>query len=216
MWYTIDGGVSNLSISTNSTIDSILWEQIPFNTLVTIRFYANDSTGNLSFSEIEIWKKISPNTPNSEDNTDNDENEEVPENNMMNLWEILAIIGAAATMFIAASHFRSNKKKDSNSKSSEDNELDSPGFINFESMSYMEEINQFTKLGNLIQASESIHIKNMAKILKIKKDKLLDTMISAQVLKGLFTLDKDYVKIPQDKKDLFIRRLQTVFENRPV
>ena len=56
MWYTIDGGAINISISsTVGTIEQGEWDKIG-NENVTIRFYANDTLGNIAYSETQVIK----------------------------------------------------------------------------------------------------------------------------------------------------------------
>ncbi len=55
-WYTIDGGVTNASLSELSgTLDASEWFTA-LDGLITIRFYANDSFSNENFAEITIYK----------------------------------------------------------------------------------------------------------------------------------------------------------------
>ncbi|MEE8478952.1 MAG: hypothetical protein V3S42_02990, partial [Candidatus Neomarinimicrobiota bacterium] len=57
-WYTLDGGITNTTIicSTGTgTIPQGLWDFIPIGN-VTIRFYANDTLGNLGFNDIIVEK----------------------------------------------------------------------------------------------------------------------------------------------------------------
>ncbi|MHA2197471.1 MAG: LamG-like jellyroll fold domain-containing protein [Promethearchaeota archaeon] len=57
-WYTLDGGVTNSTpVSVLGTINQSMWDA-KGNGTITIRFYANDSAGNLNFTEIEIRKDI--------------------------------------------------------------------------------------------------------------------------------------------------------------
>ncbi|MHA2398879.1 MAG: hypothetical protein ACXADU_08310 [Promethearchaeota archaeon] len=60
VWYTLDGGLTNITISSfNGTIDQALWNALPKGPL-TIRFYANDTMGYLSYAEVTINKKSEP------------------------------------------------------------------------------------------------------------------------------------------------------------
>jgi len=67
-WYTIDAGAINYTFSgLTSIINQSAWEQKE-DGVITIRFYANDSAGNLGFKEINVTKdttapKITINTP---------------------------------------------------------------------------------------------------------------------------------------------------------
>ena len=57
-WYTIDGGLTNITFSGNDTINQVLWDNLAGETTVTIRFYANDTTGNIGFAEVTVIKDI--------------------------------------------------------------------------------------------------------------------------------------------------------------
>jgi len=61
MWYTIDGGLTNITFITNGSISQGLW-QIQGNGTVTIKFYAKDTVGNEGFSEVTVRKDIDPPT----------------------------------------------------------------------------------------------------------------------------------------------------------
>lgn len=62
-WYTLDGGVTNISItSLIGVIDEAVWEEISEGS-VTIRFYANDTMGNISWKDVNITKKIINSAP---------------------------------------------------------------------------------------------------------------------------------------------------------
>jgi len=57
-WYTVDGGVTNITISNfTGTIDQIEWDKNG-NGTVNLRFYARDEGGNEGFAEIIIRKEI--------------------------------------------------------------------------------------------------------------------------------------------------------------
>jgi hypothetical protein len=57
-WYTIDNGVSNITFSgSTGTIDSTEWNQ-EGNGTVTIRFYANDTAGNIFWQEVTVRKDV--------------------------------------------------------------------------------------------------------------------------------------------------------------
>jgi len=64
IWYTLDGGITNTTITLNSgSISQSIWDAIPIGE-VTIRFYANDSVENIGFAEIVVTKaSVSPNQP---------------------------------------------------------------------------------------------------------------------------------------------------------
>ena len=63
IWYTLDGGLTNYSCSTSGQINLTLWESLPDGT-VTIRFYANDTLGNLNYLELTFEKQTEPPTGN--------------------------------------------------------------------------------------------------------------------------------------------------------
>jgi len=58
IWYTFDGGLINLTITWKfGYLDQTEWDKIG-NGTATIRFYANDTIGNIGFEEITIRKDI--------------------------------------------------------------------------------------------------------------------------------------------------------------
>jgi hypothetical protein len=58
IWYSLDGGITNSTpVSATGTINLGMWSGRP-NGTVTIRFYANDTAGNLNFTEIVVRKDI--------------------------------------------------------------------------------------------------------------------------------------------------------------
>jgi len=57
-WYTLDGGVINVSfVGSTGTIDQTEWDKRGEG-LVTIRFYANDSFGNVDYSDVNTVKDL--------------------------------------------------------------------------------------------------------------------------------------------------------------
>jgi len=58
MWYTLGGGLQNFSFTINSTINQVAWDALSDGS-ITVRFYAVDKIGNLSFKDV-IVKKVSP------------------------------------------------------------------------------------------------------------------------------------------------------------
>jgi len=64
MWYTIDGGINNVMFTGNGTIDQTLWEtlwdDLSDGDLITIRFYANDTFGHLTYKEVVVIKSDPP------------------------------------------------------------------------------------------------------------------------------------------------------------
>ena len=60
IWYTLDGGLTNITITNLSgKINQIFWNALPQGPL-TIRFYANDTMGYLGYKDITINKKSQP------------------------------------------------------------------------------------------------------------------------------------------------------------
>jgi len=58
VWYTLDGGLVNITTTElTGTIDQTLWNNRP-NGTVSVRFYANDTIGNVGFEEVEVNKDI--------------------------------------------------------------------------------------------------------------------------------------------------------------
>ena len=57
MWYTIEGALTNITFTSNGTIDQVLWSGFGSGNLNLI-FFANDSTGLLSSDNIIITKDI--------------------------------------------------------------------------------------------------------------------------------------------------------------
>ena len=60
MWYTLDNGLTNITFTTNKTIDQSEWDTLP-NGTVTIIFYANDSSGYWVFSSVTV--RVDKNIP---------------------------------------------------------------------------------------------------------------------------------------------------------
>ena len=57
MWYTLDIGLTNTTFTTNGTINQSAWDALPDGNII-IRFYANDSAGNIGFAEVTINKDV--------------------------------------------------------------------------------------------------------------------------------------------------------------
>jgi len=56
VWYTLDGGITNITItSLTGTIEESIWEGVSQGT-VTIRFYANDTLGHIWSEEVSVIK----------------------------------------------------------------------------------------------------------------------------------------------------------------
>jgi len=62
MWYTIDNGVTNITFTSNGTINQALWDALPEGNVI-IRFYASDALGRIGFQEITVVKMISQSNP---------------------------------------------------------------------------------------------------------------------------------------------------------
>ena len=59
-WYTIDNGKTNFTYTGNSgTINQTAWD-LQLNETVTIKFYANNSLGNIEYNTVIVQKDISP------------------------------------------------------------------------------------------------------------------------------------------------------------
>jgi len=55
MWYTIDNGLNNYTFTSNESINQPAWNDLPIGNIM-IRFYANDTFGNLNFVETIVVK----------------------------------------------------------------------------------------------------------------------------------------------------------------
>ena len=60
IWYTVDSGANNVTFTENGTIDKFLWESL-WDTLndgdfIKLKFYANDTSGNLGWGEVSVIK----------------------------------------------------------------------------------------------------------------------------------------------------------------
>ncbi|MBY8984146.1 MAG: right-handed parallel beta-helix repeat-containing protein [Candidatus Lokiarchaeota archaeon] len=55
IWYTLDGGITNFTSTTNGTIDQTAWSALSQGN-VTITFYASDIPGNIGSAEVYIEK----------------------------------------------------------------------------------------------------------------------------------------------------------------
>jgi len=54
MWYSINGG-QNITFTSNGTLDQEIWDG-PSDGTLTLRFYANDSAGNVAMTSIDVIK----------------------------------------------------------------------------------------------------------------------------------------------------------------
>ena len=59
VWYSLDGGLTTYTITTNATIDQTAWAALPVGS-ITITFYANDTLGNEESEDVIITKSITP------------------------------------------------------------------------------------------------------------------------------------------------------------
>ena len=71
LWYSIDGGLNNYTITTNGTIDQSAWDAL-LDGVVTLEFYVNDTLGNIRGINVVIEKDsqapiITINSPNDGD-----------------------------------------------------------------------------------------------------------------------------------------------------
>ncbi|MBY8986408.1 MAG: hypothetical protein KGD65_15145, partial [Candidatus Lokiarchaeota archaeon] len=57
-WYTVDGGLNNFSFTDNESINEAAWDALP-DGVVTIRFYANNTLGDIEFEQVNIIKDAS-------------------------------------------------------------------------------------------------------------------------------------------------------------
>ena len=57
-WYTVDGGLNNYTFTENGTINQAAWGALP-DGIVTIRFYANNTSGDIYFKQVNVRKDSS-------------------------------------------------------------------------------------------------------------------------------------------------------------
>ena len=63
IWYTLDGGITNYTITgLAGTFKQLAWDALSEGN-VTIRFYANDTAGNIGFQEVIVVKEITQTSP---------------------------------------------------------------------------------------------------------------------------------------------------------
>lgn len=62
IWYSLDNGINNYQCGTSGQINQALWVSLSEGD-ITIRFYANDTLGNLDFVEVTITKTIPQTQP---------------------------------------------------------------------------------------------------------------------------------------------------------
>ena len=107
MWYTIDGGITNITFTGNGTITQSAWNALPEGNVI-IRFYANDSVGNIGFAEVTIRKDVAAPTININSPTPNELygtsppsfNVEIYDANLDSMWYTLDN-GFKNTTFVA-------------------------------------------------------------------------------------------------------------------
>jgi parallel beta-helix repeat protein len=121
MWYTIDGGVNNITFTQNGTIVQYLWETL-WDSLnvgdnITIKFYAEDKPGYISMEKINVTKSeappgTGPATPRGDDDDDDDDKEEFDVVEFFTSPLGLAIIGGSivATAVFAIIKFKGSSK----------------------------------------------------------------------------------------------------------
>jgi len=76
-WYTVDGGLNNFTFTVNETINEAAWDALP-DGVVTIRFYANNSLGDINFEQVNIQKDASAPIINIVSPTENEVFEDEP------------------------------------------------------------------------------------------------------------------------------------------
>jgi len=63
IWYTLDGGITNYTItSLSGTLNQTAWDDLSEGS-VTIRFYASDVLGRIGYQEVTIVKRIPQSNP---------------------------------------------------------------------------------------------------------------------------------------------------------
>jgi parallel beta-helix repeat protein len=63
IWYTLDGGLTNYTVTAlTGTFNQTAWEALSEGSL-TIRFYANDTAGNIGFTDVEVIIEIPEDLP---------------------------------------------------------------------------------------------------------------------------------------------------------
>jgi len=63
MWYTIDGGLINITFISNGTIDQGNWSSL-LDGVITLTFYANDTVGHIKSKSVIIIKDTTEPTIN--------------------------------------------------------------------------------------------------------------------------------------------------------
>jgi len=62
IWFTFDNGEHNFSCGVSGQIDANLWDNLE-NGIYNVKFYANDTVGNLGYSTVQISKNVKNETP---------------------------------------------------------------------------------------------------------------------------------------------------------
>ena len=57
VWYSLNGGTNITFTGLTGTINQALWDALPEGNVI-IKFYANNSIGNIGFQEVTVVKKI--------------------------------------------------------------------------------------------------------------------------------------------------------------
>jgi hypothetical protein len=97
MWYTLDGGLNNFTFTENGTIDQGVWDALNYGQ-ITIRFYAVDKVGYISFKDVVIVKKIQ-------------ETELIPGYDLFVLFYVISIIGVSLIIISRKSYSIEGLKK---------------------------------------------------------------------------------------------------------
>ena len=71
MWYSLNG-TADFTFTMNGTINQTAWNALPDGP-ITIRFFANDTLGNLGYRDVNITKFIPPPAPLGDDDDDDDD-----------------------------------------------------------------------------------------------------------------------------------------------
>lgn len=64
IWYSLDSGINNFQCGTSGQINQVLWDSLPVGEII-IRFYSNDTLGNVDYIEITVTKSIPQTQPPS-------------------------------------------------------------------------------------------------------------------------------------------------------
>ena len=97
MWYTLDGSLNNYTFTENGTINQGAWDALNYGQ-ITIRFYAVDKIGYISFMDVVVVKKIQ-------------ETELIPGYYLFVLFCVISIIGATLIVIRRKSYSLEGLKK---------------------------------------------------------------------------------------------------------